>query len=1164
MTEGVAHRDPVEQLAEEFMDRLRRGERPDVSAYAAAHPELADEIRDLFPALVVMEEVKPAGTEPHAPAPEEPPEQLGDYRILREVARGGMGVVYEAEQAALGRHVALKVLPAQTGGDPLRLLRFRREARSAARLHHTNIVPVFDVGSAGGVHYYAMQFIRGQGLDEVLRELRRLRAGGTPTEPAADDLTASLADGLRTGVFAGAPIVPAAKSPAPPSETSALFTGPVSHYFRSITGLGVQAADALAHAHAQRVLHRDVKPSNLLLDRQGALWLTDFGLAKDDGDDLTRTGDVVGTLRYMAPERFKGVSDPRTDVYALGVTLYELLTLRPAFDEADRVLLVRRITQDDPPRPRAIDPTIPRDLETVVLKAIEKEPARRYSSATEMADDLRRVLADRPVRARRASWREQAWRWCRRNPAVAASLAAAFVFLTAGAVASSWLAVRATRAEGEVEGRLRNEIDANKEARRQLFAAKVAEARASRYSRRPGQRFGALVALAEAARLSRELGMDDGVRAELRDDAVACLALVDVRPGREWEGVPPGHSRGLGLAPDFTHYARADLKGNVSVRRVADDAEVTILPGDGPGGGGSGAANLAFSPDGRLLSATYWHTLPGGKANFRLWDWRAGTVLAEPAFRVVSSDVSPDGRRLALVGPDHTLTLLDVSGPGRGWRELWRVRAEGPLDEVVFHPDGARLACSSRSRKLVELRQTATGARDGTVPTPSGCAGLAWLPDGRTLAGVGADRTVYLYDSAHPAKPIALTSHRGDGAAAIRSPTGLVWTWSWDGAVQLMNPWRGREVVRLESGGFFDRTGTRLVTVAGPRLQLCEVAPGREFVTLPNPRWGVGEYEHGGCSPDGRLLAAGSRHGIALWDLTRDLPAAYVDSPRTADVKFHPDGREFFAATAEGVFAWPVRETPGGLSVGPARRLGPATPAWGLGLDRPGRLLSVAAPGGAPVPAPAAPPPALPALRHVHCNNTALSSDGQWVAAGSHNGFGVRVWDAATGKEATPAPLFPDERVARVRFGPGGDHLTISTGSGYHAVRTATWEPFRTLPRRPAVGTACPPVYSPDGKLLAVVTGSFAVTVLDAGTWHPLARLPSPDGEHFLPVAFTPDGSRLAVSTSDGLIHLWDLRLVREQLREIGLDWDQPPYPPPAPPEVLGRIEVVGKDAGKK
>src|SRR6266851_3581797 len=352
------------------------------------------------------------------------PKQLGEFRILREVARGGMGIVYEAVQEPLGRHVALKVLPFQSLAAGKYLERFQREARAAANLHHTNIVPVFGVGEHQGVHYYAMQFIQGQSLDSVLRELRRLRQakrnGSDPakkTDVAGEhdaevDLSFSLAAGLLTGRFEGSkehekkkeergpanlplplgeragvrgsdwcksrPLTPI---PSPPKgegsltsaadlsltlHQSSLSSQTEQQYFRSVARLGVQVAEALAYAHGQGVLHRDIKPSNLLLDTQGTVWITDFGLAKAvDSEDLTATGDILGTLRYMAPERFQGQADARGDVYGLGVTLYEMLTLRPVFADSIRARLIERILREEAPRPRKLDGRIPRDLETI-------------------------------------------------------------------------------------------------------------------------------------------------------------------------------------------------------------------------------------------------------------------------------------------------------------------------------------------------------------------------------------------------------------------------------------------------------------------------------------------------------------------------------------------------------------------------------------------------------------------------------------------------------------------------------------------------------------------------------------------------------------------------------------------------------------------------------
>ena len=295
---------------------------------------------------------------------------LGDYRILREVGRGGMGVVYEAEQLSLGRRVALKVLPFAAALDPRQFRRFRTEAQAAARLHHTNIVPVFEVGSERGVHYYAMQFIEGQSLAAMIADLRDVRTGEHGRRRDARDRRGT------TGAFCRCRPARRCRPPRPSTTPTA------------------------------GVVHRDIKPANLLVDARGDLWITDFGLARLQADGgLTLTGDLLGTLRYMSPEQALATRlliDHRTDIYSLGATLYELLTLRAG--------LRRRATArsccagslfDEPVPPRRIDPSLPRDLETIVLKAMAKEPADRYATAQELADDLRRFLEDKPIRARR-------------------------------------------------------------------------------------------------------------------------------------------------------------------------------------------------------------------------------------------------------------------------------------------------------------------------------------------------------------------------------------------------------------------------------------------------------------------------------------------------------------------------------------------------------------------------------------------------------------------------------------------------------------------------------------------------------------------------------------------------------------------------------------------
>ena len=674
-------RQTVEQLAEEFVERYRRGERPPLSEYTARYPEHAAEIRDLFPALVMMEQIAPeseAGSLAAVSAslrgqPIKHPERLGDYRILREIGRGGMGVVYEAEQVSLGRHVALKVLPKQFLLDERQQKRFEREAKAAARLHHTNIVPVFGVGEENGLHYYVLQFIAGLGLDEVLDELKRLRSqSGATSAPSAPGgvlqvsprpvSAAEVAQSLLSGAFrrpdhtdvarsgdraptgegevprspdgastavAPPPVVEPATASGRLSDTYALSTSvdvlpapsgtvvPAGRptYWQSVAHIGAQVASGLEHAHQQGVLHRDIKPGNLLLDVHGNVWITDFGLAKStDQENLTASGDVMGTLRYMAPEVFNGQHDPRSEVCALGLTLYELLALKPAFDESDRHRLIRQVTTAEPPRLDRLNPAIPRDLVTIVHKTIDRDPARRYATAAEMAEDLQRFLRDEPVQARRTSRVERVVRWARHHPGVAVSLAVIGLLLVGAVVASTLAAWRFERLADEERW----------------------------------ERYRSNIAAASAA-------------LQLQNTDTARRALTDTpEQYRNWE---------------WKH-----------LHSQLDSASVVIPVPGGP------VSALALSPSGRQVAvacsdhndAYLFHVLTG----------RPEAVLRGHAAAITSLAYSPDGQSLATGAQDGTVRLWD---PVTGHERAILHGSPGPV-ELSFSPDGRRLAAITGDR----------------------------------------------------------------------------------------------------------------------------------------------------------------------------------------------------------------------------------------------------------------------------------------------------------------------------------------------------------------------------------------------------------------------------------------------------------------------------------
>lgn len=446
-------RDPVEQLADEFAERYRRGEFPSVTEYVEGHPEHAEELGEILPAVAMMEQLKEKEFSNlnlmERQAAINGIRQLGDFRIVREIGHGGMGVVYEAVQESLGRRVALKVLSPALLGSERAVGRFRREAETVARLHHTNIVPVFGVGEERGLHYYVMQFIDGQPLNEVIDGLRDKTGdstgrGGKTVGPRSEQPLEASRD---TAGLSGNVTLDLPRSPSGPTSDKSLQSAieklsvrlRTKDYWKTVARIGSQVAEALQYAHSSGVCHRDIKPANLMIAEDGTVWLVDFGLARlAEENELTQTGDLLGTLRYMSPEQVVGEFDNRSDVYSLGLTLYELLTFRPAHDASIRSRILQQITEKSPNAPRLINPNIPADLETIVLKATAHAPSDRYQTAGELAEDLQLFIDGFAIRARRASRIEQLWRWSRRNPALATTSALTLFLLVAVTAVSTW------------------------------------------------------------------------------------------------------------------------------------------------------------------------------------------------------------------------------------------------------------------------------------------------------------------------------------------------------------------------------------------------------------------------------------------------------------------------------------------------------------------------------------------------------------------------------------------------------------------------------------------------------------------------------------------------------------------------------------------------------
>jgi WD40 repeat protein/serine/threonine protein kinase len=1167
----------LDQLAEEFADRYRRGERPSLVEYTDRYPDLAEEIRELFPALVEVEQVEedrrvePTGPTA-APGPAPPP-RIGDYRILREVGRGGMGVVYEAEQVSLGRRVALKVLPRSTVSDGSRVERFRREARAAARLHHTNIVPVFEVGQDGDSVYYAMQFIQGQGLDLVIEELRRLRGSGSGTQnrplsraartlltgrvelldpDESADLAATLAqtDGVepREGKTTKGPQKSGMRGPTASAVLpggKALSTMESSGrlaFYRGAARIGQQAAQGLAYAHARGIVHRDIKPSNLLLDAAGVVWITDFGLAKAEDDGLTRTGDILGTLRYMAPERFRGEGDARADVYALGLTLYELLTLRTAFDSPDRLRLIEQIKAEEPRHPRALDPRIPRDLETIVLKAIDKDPRRRYATAEALAQDLQRFIEDRPVLARRSSLAERAWRTCKRNP-LASSLAAGLVLALAiglTGVTTQWL-----RAENNA-GRARVQEEAAVRARNEALLQRDETRQANQHLRS---------ALDKIRRDSYVLDIREARRALDERNPARVRELLDrQRPG-SWEADLRGFEwfylqrraatfddrrtlrghRGavpaIAFHPDGQSLATGSFDGTVRLWEVASGRELRMLSAD------SGAiCSVAFRPDGKILAA-------GSRTGtVMLWDTATGDLvrsLMAHDFPVLDLAFSPDGHRLATAGQTVKLWDIDTQSAEPEPREL----KEGPgqIRAVAFSPDG-RLVASARNNEAtatyaIDLWDAGSGQRLQTIRSSSRMwlYDLAFHPDGRRLTAAQSFEGVVTWDIETRREVGRLTEHAGQVYRVAYSGDGrLLASAGDDGQIWIRDAATNQKLRVLEGqvvsiGALaLGPAGTSLVASSGTATAFLWDLNSR--VTDATLEGHEGEVVFAAYSPDGRVLASCDKnHVVRLWDVATRALRHTLRGHRgmVFGVAFSPDGNRLASASHDGtVIIWDTRDGRALLTFtghdGPVlsvafhpdgRRVasaGGGEPGTGSSDDRSIRIWD-AATGDE--------------LLRLDGHGTQIrwvtfSRDGRWLASSGHYDGTVRLWDGETGRAVRT--LDTGTRAAGVlAFSPDGHSLAATTQNGGGVKVWNVEDGSERLTLRGHLGGVWGVAFSPDGRRLASAGTDRSIRIWDAASGQELLRLEGHLG-FTTSAAFSPDGRQLASTSHDHTVRIWD------------------------------------------
>jgi WD40 repeat protein len=1127
MAEGdtrTEHEQRLEEVVLAYLKAVDAGQTPDPDEVIALHPDLADDLRGFFKDLEVV-----AGAAGNTPMP--PPEPFpagdtvryfGDYELRGEIARGGMGVVYRARQISLDRPVAVKMILAGQLATAVDVQRFQREAEAVARLDHPNIVSIYEVGEHQGQHFFSMKLVDGGNLNHHLPRY------------ANDE--------------------------------------------RAAARLIAETSRAVLHAHQRGILHRDLKPSNILIDTQGNPHVTDFGLAKQmtaladqPAVDATQSGAIVGTPEYMSPEQARGekVLTTATDVYSLGAILYALLAGRPPLRGNNLLESLQQVVEQEPEAVRRWNPAVNRDLETVCLKCLAKDPLRRYGSAEALAEDLERWLRHEPITARPVGSVERLTSWCRRNPAVAGLVGTVAAVLLLGTTIATLFAIQAYR----------NAVTAEKnadDARKETLRAEAGEKDAREQRRLADERLEATRQTLMTAQLHRVASIFE------KDPATALDLLLDVRAcpldlrdpaWRFYErycqrGRLIGHSgtvNSLAFSPDGKTLVTGS--GNslghddkIKLWDVATGLELATLKG--PTGG---ALSLAYSPDGKTLASGSGDYNQHGNTNeqpeVKLWDMATRQEIASlkgHTYGVYSLAFSPDGKILASGSRDGTVKLWDVA---TGLEQVTLKSHGNVVYSLAFSPDGKTLAFASGGE--LTLWNLATGRERFSIKRNA--ISLAYHPDGKTLF-VGSGREVILCDVTTGREQATL---KGVAGVWSLSPDGMtLGSGSWDG-VKLLHIATGEEIATFKghfqsvssvafspdgqtlASGSEDRTvklwdlaaGQQRATLEGQTktvhsvasspdlktiawgckdgtVRVWDLASGHEYATLKGH---TGKISHVAYSPDGKILASGCSDGtVKLWELAtgQEVAAFRAHTKAVGMIVYSPDGKTVATASTFVDTDNPERKKDNycrnemklwDVATGQSRGTleGQSASILSLAYSPDGRTLAASL------------------FEFEEEKHSEQELDGETGLL-----FSIVLFDVAAGEKCAVLSGHTSFLPFLLAYSPDGETLVSATDAFLGPPGDFTLWDLATGHVRAGLNmnsSGLPPIaYSPDGKTLASGSDHRTLKLWDVATGLERATLKGHTGK-VVSVTFSPDGKTVASATGDGTVKLWAVATGQER-----------------------------------